>query len=71
MPLTTSEQIRMVLVKKKMTIGNLADLLGQSRQNFSNKLSRSNFTVAELQKIADVLELRFEAQFIFPDGTKI
>ncbi len=71
MPTTASEQIRMVLIKKKMTIGSLADLLGQSRQNFSNKLSRNNFSISELQEIAKVLEIQFEAQFIFPDGTKI
>lgn len=71
MELTTSEQIRTVLMKKKLTIGALADMLGQSRQNFSNKLSRDNFSVAELKAIANVLGIEFESHFVFPDGTKI
>ena len=71
MELTTSEQIRMVLMKKKLTIGALANMLGQSRQNFSIKLSRDNFSIAELKAIAKVLEIEFESKFIFPDGTKI
>ena len=71
MDLTTSEQIRTILMKKKLTIGALADMLGQSRQNFSNKLSRDNFSIAELKAIANVLDLEFESKFVFPDGTKI
>ena len=71
MEFTTSEQIRTVLMKKKLTIGALADMLGQSRQNFSNKLSRNNFSIAELKAIAKVLEIEFESKFIFPDGTRI
>ena len=71
MDLTTSEQIRMILMRKKITIGTLADMLGQSRQNFSNKLSRDNFSVAELKEIARALEIGYESKFILPDGTKI
>ena len=71
MELTTSEQIRMILMRKKITIGTLADMLGQSRQNFSNKLSRDNFNVSELREIARVLEIEYESKFVFPDGTKI
>ena len=67
----TSEQIRMILMRKKITIGTLADMLGQSRQNFSNKLSRDNFNVSELREIARVLEIEYESKFVFPDGTKI
>ena len=71
MELTTSEQIRTILMIKKLTIGALADMLGQSRQNFSNKLSRNNFSIAELKAIANALGVSFEANFVLPDGTKI
>lgn len=71
MELSTSEQIRMVLIKKDVRIGALADMLGQSRQNLSNKLARDNFTIAELKEIAKVLDIEFESKFVFPDGTKI
>lgn len=69
--LTPSEQIRMLLIKQKMTIGALADRLGQSRQNLSNKLSRDNFSVLELQQIASVCGVEYESFFVLPDGTKI
>lgn len=71
MDLTTSEKIRLLLLKEKKTIGELADLLGQSRQNLSNKLSRDNFSVRELKKIAKVLGAEYEENFVFQDGTKI
>lgn len=71
MELSTSEQIRTILRRKKMTVGALADLLGQSRQNFSNKLSRDNFSVTELKSIAKVLEIGYESKFILPNGEKI
>lgn len=71
MQLTTSEQIRLVLMKKCVSIGELAKRLGQSRQNFSNKLSRDNFSISELYKIAEVLEIRYESHFIMQDGTEI
>ena len=71
MELSTSEQIRMVLIKKDVRIGALAEMLGQSRQNLSNKLARDNFTIAELKEIAKALDIEFESKFVFPDGTKI
>lgn len=69
--LTTSEKIRTALIKSGLTIGALAEKLGQSRQNLSNKLSRDNFTVAEMEQIAAALDITFEWCFEFPDGTKI
>lgn len=71
MELTTSEKIRTVLMKKKLTIAALADLLGQSRQNFSNKLSRDNFSIDDVKEIAKVLDIEFEYNFVLSDGTKI
>ena len=69
--LTTSEKIRTALIKSGVSIGELAERLGQSRQNLSNKLSRDNFTVADMEKIAAALNIIFESGFIYPDGTKI
>lgn len=71
MNLSTSEKIRTALIKSGVNIGRLADLLGQSRQNLSNKLTRDNFSIKELKQIAEVLNIDFEYTFIFKDGTKI
>ncbi|MHB8063643.1 MAG: helix-turn-helix transcriptional regulator [Ruminiclostridium sp.] len=66
-----SEKIRIILKRKKMTVGDLADKLSTSSQNLSNKLTRNNFSEQELHKIAEALECHFEGYFIFNDNEKI
>jgi transcriptional regulator with XRE-family HTH domain len=67
MPLTMGEKIRVVLNRRNMTLAELAEKTGQSRQNLSNKFSRDNFTEKELRLIANALECTFEAGFIMND----
>ena len=43
-----SEKIRILLVKRKMTISELTDKIETTPQNLSNKLSRDNFTEKEM-----------------------
>ena len=45
-----------------MTLAQLAEKTGQSRQNMSNKMSRDNFSEKELYAIAEALECTYEAQ---------
>ncbi|EKQ51775.1 MULTISPECIES: helix-turn-helix transcriptional regulator [unclassified Clostridium] len=71
MPLTMGEKIRIVLRRKKITISDLADMVGTSRQNLTNKLNRDNFSEQELIGIAKALGCKFEGFFIFDDGEKI
>ncbi len=71
MPLTMGEKIRIVLRRKKITISDLSDMIGTSRQNLTNKLNRDNFSEQELIEIATALECRFEGFFIFDDGENI
>ena len=44
-----------------MTLAQLAEKLGQSRQNLSNKMSRDNFTEKELKEIAEALGCTYNA----------
>lgn len=67
MPLTMGEKIKIILRRRNMTLAQLAEELGQSRQNFSNKMSRDNFSEKELYEIAEVLGCSFEARFIMQD----
>lgn len=67
MPLTMGEKIKIILKRRNMTVAQLAEKTGQSRQNFSNKLSRDNFTEKELYSIANALDCSFEAVFIMKD----
>lgn len=67
MPLTMGEKIKIMLNRRNMTLAQLAETLGQSRQNMSNKMSRDNFTEKELYLIADALNCSFEASFKMND----
>ena len=53
--LTFAEQIKIMLKRRGMTLGGLADMTGQSRQNLSNKINRDNFSQREMQQIAEAL----------------
>lgn len=63
MPLSASEKIKIILKRKNMTAGQLADKLGQTRQNLSNKMSRDNFSEKELKEIAAALGCDVEIKF--------
>ena len=67
MPLSMSEKIKIVLGRRNMTLGELAERTGQTRQNLSNKISRDNFTEKELRKIAEALECAYFAGFTLND----
>lgn len=71
MSLTMGEKIRILLKRKKMTISELATVIGTSNQNLSNKLTRDNFSEQELHKIAEAFNCHYEGFFIFDDGEKI
>lgn len=59
-----SEKIKIAVIKRKTTISKLAEKLGISQSNLSNKLSRDNFTDKELNKIANALNYDYKASFI-------
>jgi len=63
MYITAGEKIKIMLKRKGRTLGFLADTLGQSRQNMSNKMSRDNFTEKELLQIAEALDCQIEITF--------
>lgn len=70
--LTTSEKIKVVLKRRGMTLGDLAEKTGQTRQNLSNKMSRDNFSEKEITQIAGALDCDYEAYFVMRDtGDKI
>lgn len=71
MALTMGEKIRILIKRKKITISELAKLIGTTNQNLSNKLSRDNFSEKELQQIAEALGCKFEGFFVFEDGDRI
>lgn len=67
-----SEKIKIVLLKRKMTVTALADKLGTTRSNLSNKLSRDNFSENELHDIAEALNCDLDMDFTLRDtGEKV
>ena len=72
MPLTMGEKIKVMLNRRGMTLAQLAEKVGQSRQNMSNKMSRDNFAEKELREIARALNCSFDAGFTMIDtGEKL
>ena len=63
MSLTTGEKIKVVLKRRGLTMGDLAERTGQTRQNLSNKMSRDNFSEKEMREIAAALDCEYEAYF--------
>jgi len=58
-------------MQHSITYSELAEKIGTSNQNLSNKLSRDNFSEQELHKIAEAFGCQYEGFFIFDDGEKI
>lgn len=66
-----AKKIKMLMVEKDITISELAEKMGTSQPNLSNKLKRDNFSENELNQIAEVLEVKYEPNFILEDGRKL
>lgn len=62
-----AEKVRILLVKRKITVTDLAKRLGMSQSNLSNKLSRDNFNEKELQEIAETLNCDLDIGFTLRD----
>lgn len=69
--MSIAEQIRILCVKKKISMAELARLTGQSPQNLSSKLKRESFTVSELEFIAKAVNARFEHYFILDNEERV
>lgn len=71
MSLTMGEKIKVILNRRNMTLAQLAEVLGQSRQNMSNKMSRDNFSEKELIEIAKALGCTYNATFIMNESGEV
>ena len=60
----------MLCARLNISMAELARRLGCSPQNLSAKMKRESFTVAELERIADVTSTVFSRQFVLPNGEK-
>ena len=67
MELTTAEKIKLLMRRRGLTLGELADLTDQTRQNLSNKMTRDNFPEKELRQIAEALDCELESYLVMKD----
>ncbi|MEX3745006.1 MULTISPECIES: helix-turn-helix domain-containing protein [Lysinibacillus] len=65
-----AKKIKLLMVERDVTAAKLAEMLGTSQSNISNKLKRDNFSEKELEDIAKALEAKYEAHFVLEDGRR-
>ena len=70
MDISVAEKIRLIMKRQNMTMGELAEASGQTRQNLSNKM-RGNFTERDIESLAHALGCQAKISFVLPDGTEI
>ena len=71
MPLTMGEKIKILLKRRNTTATELAEKIGTSRQNLTNKFKRDNFSEKEIQQIAQALDCTFEGTFTLNESGEI
>ena len=64
MKANTAEKIRFLKNRRNVTLGEIAEVTGQTRQNFSNKLKRNDFRESELSAIADFRGCELKISFV-------
>lgn len=64
-------QIKMALTFTNRSEASLARDFGISPSAFNQRMKAGKFTKAELERIAEILGAKFEAKFVFDDGTEI
>lgn len=60
---TVSESLKIILVKKKLNIARLSQLMGVSSTTLYSKFKRENFTLKDLDEISRVLDLDYNISF--------
>lgn len=63
MDYTTSEKLEVIMRRKSVSVTELANRIGQSRQNVSIKFSKNNFTENELKLISAALDIDYRIEF--------
>lgn len=59
-----AEEIKIICIKRKVTMSELAEKTGQSQPNLANKMKRNDFKTSELEKIAEALNSHLDIKFV-------
>lgn len=66
-----SEQIRVLCVRSKISLAELARRIGTSPQSLNAKMKRESFTVSDLEVIADAVGAKFVRKFELYNGEEV
>lgn len=69
--MAASEKIRIVMLKKKVGLNQLGEMLGKSPQNLSGKFRRDNLSENDMREIAEALGCDLEISFIDKETREI
>ena len=69
--MTISEQIKILCIRSNISVAELARRVGQSPQNFNSKLKRENFSISDLEELADAVGVSFVRFFQLANGDKV
>lgn len=61
--LTQSKYIKLLCANEDVTLSELAEKIGKSQANFGGMLTRSNFRISDMEKIAKALGYKFTYTF--------
>ncbi len=65
-----TESIKIAMLKRKINIKELAEKLGTTGNNMTNKFKRDNFSEKELHQIAEALNCKLDIALIDNDTGK-
>jgi transcriptional regulator with XRE-family HTH domain len=66
--MSSTEKIKLIASRNDITLSELAQRLGYTQGNLSQKLRLGNFRESELIRIANALGVKYEGFFILSDG---
>ena len=58
-----TKEIKKLLVDKEMNATQLAEKIGTTQSNLSRKMANGSYSVTDLEKIAEALDMKLEIQF--------
>lgn len=61
--LTACEKLTVIRKRKNISVGEMAEKSGMTRQNLANKFSRNNLQEDDIQKFANALGCKVEIIF--------
>ncbi len=67
----TTKQVKAAIAYAATSAAAVAERIGTSPQNFSQRLSRDALRPADLERIADAIGAEYISVFRFPDGKEI